>query len=280
MARPRPDRSPSATCIRRWLAPIVLLLLAVLSSGTALAQDLPTLTQPVNDLAHVIDADSAAQLDQRIRALQSTTKDAIVVATVDTFAPYSTIEEYAVRLFERAGIGSREKDNGILIVLAVRERRVRIEVGYGLEEWITDGFSGDTIRQAMLPAFRNGQYGPGLLAGTTRIIQRIAEARGVTLTGVPAAQPVRPQIRLAPGQILLIIIVIIVVINSIRKGGGGSGLTGGGWRGRTWSGWHGGMGGFGGGFGGFGGGFGGGGGGGFGGFGGGRSGGGGASGGW
>jgi uncharacterized protein len=267
-----------------WRALAWLVLLAgLLLPRAAKAQDLPQLTQPVNDLAHVIDADSAAQLDQRIRALQAATKDAIVVATVDTFAPYATIEEYAVRLFERAGIGARDKDNGILIVLAVRERRVRIEVGYGLEEWITDGFAGDTIRQAMLPAFRNGQYGQGLLAGTTRIIQRIAEARGVTLTGVPAAQPASPPVHLAPGQILLIIIVIVIVINSIRRGGGGgSGLRGGGWRGRTWSGWHGGMGGFGGGFGGFGGGFGGGGGGGggFGGFGGGRSGGGGASGGW
>jgi uncharacterized protein len=279
MGRPSAGRSPRDVRPCHWFALLVLLLLAVLR-GTAIAQDLPTLTQPVNDLAHVIDADSAAQMDQRIRALQAATKDAIVVATVDTFAPYASIEEYAVHLFERAGIGSREKDNGILIVLAVRERRVRIEVGYGLEEWITDGFAGDTIRQAMLPSFRNGQYGAGLLAGTTRVIQRIAEARGVTLTGMPVAEPVRPQMHLSAGQILLIIIVIIIVINSIRRGGGGSGLTGGGWGGRTWSGWHGGMGGFGGGFGGFGGGFGGGGGGGFGGFGGGRSGGGGASGGW
>lgn len=279
-ARPRGRMPLTHRLVVSWL----LLLLSVFVHGTALAQDLPTLTQPVNDLAHVIDADSAAQLDRRIRALQAATKDAIAVATVDTFAPYASIEEYAVRLFERAGIGSREKDNGILIVLAVRERRVRIEVGYGLEEFITDGFAGDTIRQTMLPAFRNGQYGPGLLAGTTRVIQRIAQGRGVTLDGVPAAQPAAPQVHLAPSQILLIVIVILIVINSIRKGGGGSGFGGGsGWRGRTWSGWHGGLGGFGGGFGGFGGGFGGGGGssgGGFGGFGGGRSGGGGASGGW
>jgi uncharacterized protein len=262
------------------LSSVLLLLLA--SGGSATAQELPTLTQPVTDLAHVIDAESATLLDQRIRALQAATKDAIAVATVDSFAPYASIEEYAVHLFERAGIGTRENDNGVLIVLAVRERRVRIEVGYGLEEFITDGFAGDTIRQAMLPAFRNGQYGPGLLAGTTRVIQRIAQARGVTVSGVPAAAPPRPHVQLAPSQIIFIIIVIIFIINSIRRGGGGSGLTGGGrYGGRTWSGWHGGLGGFGGGFGGFGGGFGGGGGGGgFGGFGGGRSGGGGASGGW
>jgi uncharacterized protein len=264
---------------RRLLA-LAGLLLLLGAARDVRAQDLPTLTGPVNDLAHVIDADSAAQLDRRIRSLQAATKDAVVVATVDSYAPYGSIEEYAVRLFEHAGIGSRDKDNGLLIVVAVKERRVRIEVGYGLEEYITDGFAGDTIRQDMLPAFRQGDYGAGLLAGTTRVIQRIAQARGVTLSDVPAPPASGPSGHLTPFQIALIVLVILVVLGSIRRGGGGgSGFTGRGWRGRTWSGWHGGLGGFGGGFGGFGGGFGGGGGG-FGGFGGGRSGGGGASGGW
>jgi uncharacterized protein len=247
----------------------------------ARAQTLPTLTQPVNDFAHVIDADSAATIDRRIRALQTATKDVVVVATVDSYAPYGSIEEYAVRLFEQAGIGARSQDNGVLIVMAVQEKRVRIEVGYGLEPFITDGFAGETIRQAVLPAFREGRFGEGLLAGTTRVIQRIAQARGVTLTDVPAAPAPRDGVALSPLQMLVLAIVVLAIVNSIRRGGGGgSGFTGG-RRGRTWSGWHGGVGGFGGGFGGFGGGFGGGGGGGgFGGFGGGRSGGGGASGGW
>jgi uncharacterized protein len=266
-------------------AALVAMMTAAALAGArpAWAQPLPTLSGPVNDLAHVIDADSAAELDRRIRALQAASQDVVVVATVDSFAPYPTVEEYAAHLFEQAGIGTRAKDNGVLVLLAVKERRVRIEVGYGLEEFITDGFAGDTIRQAMLPAFRQGQYGPGLLAGTTRVIQRIASARGVTLEGVPAAPAPRGPSSPSGFQILLIIIVILTVVNIARRGGGGpgAGMTGRGpWRGRTWSGWHGGLGGFGGGFGGFGGGFGGGGGGGFGGFGGGRSGGGGASGGW
>jgi uncharacterized protein len=260
----------------------ILAAIVVAATVTLGAQALPRLTAPVNDLAHVIDASSAAELDKRIRALQTASGDAVVVATVPTMAPYSTIEEYAVKLFEQAGIGSRSKDNGLLVVLAVDERKIRIEVGYGLEEFITDGFSGDTIRQVMLPEFRQGRYGPGLLAGTTRIIQRIAERRGVTLTDVPA--PARERgTGLSPQTIVFLIVIAIIVINSIRRsGGGGSPLGrrrpwGGGWSGWNW----GPPGGFGGGFGGGGfGGFGGGGGGGFGGFGGGRSGGGGASGGW
>jgi uncharacterized protein len=269
-------RRPAAVAIA-WTIVIALAFVAA-AHTPARAQTLPTLTQPVNDFAHIIDADSAAQIDRRVRSLQAATKDVVVVATVDSYEPYGSIEDYAVHLFEQAGIGTRSDDNGVLIVMAVKEKRVRIEVGYGLEQFITDGFAGETIRQAMLPAFRDGRFGEGLLAGTTRVIQRIAEKRGVTLTDVPPAPAPQRDIALSPLQLLLIAIVVIAIINSIRRGGGGSGLMGG-RRGRTWSGWHGGVGGFGGGFGGFGGGFGGGGGG-FGGFGGGRSGGGGASGGW
>jgi len=265
------------------LTRIALLAALVVAAPTAsLAQSLPTLTGPVNDFAKVIDPASAGELDRRIRALQAASTDVVVVATVPSMAPYATIEDYAAKLYERAGIGTKDKDNGVLIVLAVAERRVRIEVGYGLEEFITDGFSGETIRQEMLPAFRQGQFGAGLLAGATRVIQRIADRRGVTLTNVP--RPVRPPVqRPSIGAIIPAIIVVIIVISIIRRGGGGPRFRGP--RGSTWSGWHGGIGGFGGGFGGFGGGgfgggFGGGGGGGFGGFGGGSSGGGGASGHW
>ncbi|MCR4376397.1 MAG: TPM domain-containing protein, partial [Acidobacteria bacterium] len=162
----------ASLCVCLWLAAIAV---------RAQAQELPTLSAPVNDMAGVVDAASAAELDRVIRVLQAATGDVVVVATVDTFAPYATIEEYAVQLFQRAGIGTRAQDNGALILLAVRDRRVRVEVGYGLEEFITDGFAGDTIRMQMLPEFREDRYGAGLVAGTTRIITRIAEARGVTL---------------------------------------------------------------------------------------------------
>ena len=267
----------------RLLAPILLALFIAAPAAAQTAQSLPQLTAPVNDFAHIIDADSAREMDKRIRSLQAATKDVVVVATVDSYAPYGSIEEYAVKLFERAGIGQKGQDNGLLIVLAVKERRVRIEVGYGLEGDITDGFSGDTIRQAMLPEFRNGRYGAGLLAGTTRIIQRIAQRRGVTLQDVPAPAVSAPQSGGIPIPVIVIIgIVILLIVSSSRRGP--PTFRRGGWGGPGL--WMGGLGGFG--RGGFGGGFGGGGvggggvggGGGFGGFGGGGSGGGGASGGW
>ena len=252
----------------------------------ARAQELPRLTAPVNDLADVIDAATEAQLDTRIRALLAASGDTVVVATVRTYKPYGSIEEYATRLYERAGIGDREKDRGLLVLLAFDDRQVRIEVGYGLEEFVNDGYAGETIRRAMLPEFREGRYATGLLEGTTRLIRRIAEGRGVTIADLPAAEPEPeddsgPTFALPLIPTLVILFVIIQIIN--RSGGGPSGPR------RRRRGWHGGIGGFGGGFGGWsggtGGGFGGfggggGGGGGFGGFGGGMSGGGGASGRW
>ena len=162
---------------------------------------------------------------------------------------------------------------------------MHIEVGYDLEQFITDGFAGETIRQYMAPAFKNNDYGAGLVAGVSRIIGRIAEARNVTLQGVRTP---RRSSREGSGRgVIVVLFVMLIVVNAIaarvnrrrrfyqRRWGGG-----------PWSGWSSGVGPFGGfggggGFGGFGGGGGGGGfGGGFGGFGGGRSGGGGASGGW
>jgi uncharacterized protein len=248
----------------------------------------PTLTGPVNDLANVIDPESERELERRIRALQQASGDVVVVATVPSIEPYSDINEYAVRMFENGGkgIGQKGKDNGALIVLAMKERKVRIEVGYDLEEFITDGFAGETIRQVMTPQFRNNAFAAGLVAGTTRIINRIASRRGVELTDVPRdRQPIQAPRSFGSWKLILVVWIIIMILSSRRRR-----RRGGRWGRGPWSGWNSGVGPFGGGFGGglggggFGGGFGGfgggGGGGGFGGFGGGRSGGGGASGSW
>jgi len=267
---------------RLLIATLVVVAWAPPASGQS--RTLPALTDTVNDFAKVIDAQSRAELDRRIRALHATTKDSLVVVTVPTFKPFGSIEEYAVRLFEKAGIGDKEKDEGLLLLVAVEDRAVRIEVGYGLEGFITDGFSGETIRQDILPAFRQGRYGEGLLNGATRLIQRLSEQRQVAIPDVPPPPPLKkgPNAGTVLAGVAAVVIVLFLIGRAAGRGGPRGPFTG---RRRrsTWSGWHGGIGGFGaggfgGGFGGFGGG--GGGGGGFGGFGGGMSGGGGASGKW
>src|SRR5688572_21842736 len=215
-----PNQAPSVFC-QLLLAAICV----VTCIGSANAQTpLPALTAPVNDLARVIDAGSAAELDRIIRVLQTTTGDVVVVATVETFAPYATIEDYALKLFERAGIGARKTDSGALVLLAVKDRRVRIEVGYGLEEFITDGFAGETIRTEMLPAFREGAYGRGLVAGTTRVIQRIARGRGVTLENVATPAPARPQRESDGPPIGAILMALIIFALMSKYGGMGGGV--------------------------------------------------------
>jgi uncharacterized protein len=242
----------------------------------------PALTDTVNDFAKIIDPASRAELDKRIRSLQAATGDVVVVATVPTFQPYGSIDEYAVKMFENGGkgVGAKGKDNGLLIVVAKDDRKVRIEVGYDLEQFIPDGYAGQTIREAIAPAFRDEQYGPGLLDATTRLINHIAEKRNVTLSDVPVTRAAARSHGRFPFSLLFwLLFIVFAIARNNRRGRRRY------WGSGPWSNWTGGVGPFGGGgFGGSGGSFGGGGGGfgggGFGGFSGGSSGGGGASGSW
>lgn len=253
------------------LLPLCLCICATLTLGAQPTP--PELNAPVNDFANVIDSDSAATLERTILALQHATGDVVVVATIETFAPYGDIREYAVKMFENhgRGIGQAGKDNGLLVLLAVEDRRVWVEVGYGLEGFITDGFAGETSRQYMTPAFRDGAYGRGLVAGVQRIAGRIAQGRNVTLEGVPAYEDRSADWNVPWWVFILVALIIVRVIvasarrQRLRRGGH--------WSDSSWSGWSSGVGSFGGGSsGGFGGGFGG--------FSGGRSGGGGGGAGW
>jgi uncharacterized protein len=236
---------------------------------------LPVLTQPVTDLANLIDSATEQQIDRLSRTLQAATGDIIVVVTVPGIAPYADIREYAVKLFENQGrgIGQRGQDNGVLILLALNERRVWVEVGYGLEQWITDGYAGETSRDYMAPEFRQGRYGAGLLGGAQRIAGRIAQGRNVVLTGVEVPEERPRTAGEIPFSVLLLVLFAILLLRS-RRGGPGRAVRR--WGRGGWSGWSSGVGSFGGGFGARGGGFGGG----FGGFGGGRSGGGGGGSSW
>src|SRR5688500_8147157 len=195
----RPLERGDRAVIRRVLILAVAVLAVALSErasaeGThtrieGTQEAIPRLTAPVNDFANVVDPASRAQLDELIRRLQDATGDVMVVATIKTFQPFADLQSYAVEMFENGGqgIGTKGKDNGVLIVLAIDDRQVRIETGYGLEGFITDGFAGETSR-SMVPFFREAEYGRGLVAGATRVAERIAEGRNVDLTLAPPPQ--------------------------------------------------------------------------------------------
>jgi len=263
------EMTPSTTG-RVWRLRAVLCACIVTAAAGGRAQELPPeLTAPVNDFANVIDASSEQAMTSLIRSLQQASGDVVVVATVDTVQPYGDIREYAVKMFENRGrgIGQKGKDNGLLILLAVRDRQVWIEVGYDLEQFITDGFAGETSRQYMVPEFRRGDFGAGLLAGTSRVIARIAEARNVTLQGVrPARRRDMPPDAGSMRSVIVTLIVFFIVMRLVGRALGFGGRRR--FRRGRWGGYHGGWhsgvgpfgsggfgsGGFGGGFGGFGGG--------------------------
>jgi uncharacterized protein len=262
---------------RVYACVLVLLCLTIKAAAQPLP---PELTRAVNDFANVLDPASEAEIERRILALKSAAGDVVVVATIETFAPYADAREYAVKMFENRGrgIGAKGKDNGLLVLLAVKDRRVEMEVGYDLEPFITDGYAGEVSRNDMTPYFRRGEYGPGVLAGVTRVIGRIAQGRGVTLSDVPIPAPAPAsgtRFQVSPWMIIGLIIIFSLLNNA---GGRRSRMRRGGthWGGGSWSGWNSGVGPFGGGGRIGGGGFGGG----FGGFGGGRSGGGGGGASW
>ena len=235
---------------------LVLACCLIAGAGEIFAQPpTPQLTGAVNDVANIIDPASKAELERRINTLMSATGDVVAVVTVPNIEGFADMDEFKVKMFENGGrgIGKKGKDNGLLIAVAAAERKIGIEVGYDLEGFVTDGFAGQIIRERMAPHFRDGRYGPGLVSGTTAIINRIAEGRGVRLQDVPReTAPVQRRTRQGPPLGMIVIMIIIFILMS--RGGGRR-------RRRRWggpSGWSSGVGPFGGGFGGgYGGGFGG-----------------------
>ncbi len=241
----------------RILSPIIVCLL--LLTGTAGAgDDFPQPLGYVSDFAGIISAQDEARMTAVIAELKQKTTAEIAVVTMPDIGGQSE-ELYANRLFAAWGIGTKGKDNGILLFLTLKERRFRMETGYGLEGILPDGKLGQIADERIMPFLREGQYGKGLLSGTLAIAGVIAADAGVQLSTEgalpvpPAARPTSRGFRLPSLLILLIIFVIfggrmgllpLLLLGGLprgRAGFGGGGFGGGG-------------GGFGGGFGGFGGG--------------------------
>jgi len=165
-----------------------------------------------------------------------------------------TKEQYAVKLFERWGIGKKGKDNGVLILVSPQERVWKIETGYGLEGVLPDIIASEIGRKVMVPYFKKGEFGKGLLAGTWVVASRIAKEYNVTLDVKGKPQSL-PPVSSSPGRSILstiLTLLFFIFIFGTRMGLFGFLFLG---RPGYWGGGHAGTGGFGGGFGGFGGGF-------------------------
>jgi uncharacterized protein len=244
--------------------------------AAASARDWPEPRGHLSDFAGIVDPESADSIEALATELRAKTGAELAVVTVPDLGG-ADIDGAAVELFSRWGVGRSGRDDGVLVLLARDERRIRIEVGYGLEGILPDGLCGSIIRRVMGPDLAADRFGRGLWRGADAIAGVIARDRGAELApgrGAPLpAQGRRGGQGVAVLLLVFFLIVMIAVILNRSTPGWGGWSSGRRYRGPHWGG---GFGGYGGGFGGWGGGgFGGGG---FGGFGGGRSGGGGASG--
>lgn len=273
-----------AALLRLWFA----LVLAVLIGGTASAALPPRPAGPVLDQANLLPPAEEAALDQKLRAYNARTGRSLLVVTVPSLDGLD-IATYGVQLGQAWGVGGKSTDQGLILLVAPSERRLRFEVGYGLEQYLPDVLAGRIIRDTITPRFKAGDFAGGISAGIEAAIAQLdrdpAEAKAIAEAAAAAeAQGGGSGDGASFGGIffwIAMIVIFMAVFGGGKRGrrfarGGGSNLPiilwGASELARGMS--RGGGGGFGGG------GFGGGGGGGFGGFGGGGFGGGGASGSW
>ena len=145
-----------------------LALLAFIGPAAAVEPSYPQLTGRVVDDADLLSAADIAELDAGLKALEDKSSDQVVVVTLPSLQGF-TIEDFGYQLGRRWGIGTKEKDNGVILIVAPNERKVRIEVGRGLEPLLTDAMSNVIINGAILPRFRSGDYAGGIKEGVKGI---------------------------------------------------------------------------------------------------------------
>jgi len=147
------------------LLPLVLLIGSILFGA-----DIPYLTGRITDNAQLLSPAVSQSLSESLKAHENRTGNQIAVLTIPTIDGES-IEEYAVEVFESWKLGQKDKNNGVLIVVVPNDRRMRIEVGYGLEGTLTDGMAGQIIRTVMTPKFKNGDYDGGIADGARAVME-------------------------------------------------------------------------------------------------------------
>jgi uncharacterized protein len=240
------------------------LFLFLLGDATAAGNEFPEKLGLVNDFANVIPQYQEQKILAVTNELLRKTEIPVVIVTMPDIGG-AEYNDYANRLYEEWGIGKKGTDKGVLIFVTIKERKMRIETGYGIEGVIPDGLAGEIRDKYMIPYLRQNKFGEGIINGTMAIAMTIARSEGIELTGqMPVTRP-RSRGRSGFSILPIIIIIIVFILGGRGRGrgrgwwlilpllmGGGRSSGYGGYSGR--SGVGGGFGGFSGGFGGFGGG--------------------------
>ncbi len=190
-----------------------------------------------NDYAGVVSSPTAQQLNKTLEDFEKATSSQIVVAIFQKMQSDSSVEDYAHRVFEAWGAGQKDKNNGAVLFIFVQDRRMRIEVGYGLEGALPDALAKRIVEDEIAPFFKKGDYDRGLTAGVTAILQATrGEYQG---TGRTVARNSGRGINLL--VVLFWLIVVISVLSRVVRAGRGTvyhrrgwGSYGGWWGGGGW----------------------------------------------
>lgn len=222
-------RRPAFVPLAATLSLILAALLLAFAPAAASAEDIrfPELTGRVVDEAGLLSADQKAELSQRLKALEDKNGRQLVVVTLKSLQGQE-IADYGYQLGRHWGIGKKGQNNGVLLIVAPEERRVRIEVGYGLEPVLTDALSSVIIQTKIVPKFRAGDMAGGVIDGADAIAEQLglddAEARQrvAEATALQQQRAVHHRRSGSPIGALITLFFVFVVVSSIfRRGGGG-----------------------------------------------------------
>ncbi|MCZ7558048.1 MAG: TPM domain-containing protein [Bacteroidia bacterium] len=149
---------------------ILAIALLILGGATALALEVPYLSGHINDTAHMLSQETVLELERMLTAYEDSTKNQIVLLTITSLGDES-LEDYSLRVAETWKLGQKGVDNGILLLIAKDDRKLRIEVGYGLEASVTDAVSSGIINGIITPRFKQGDFEAGIRDGLVALIQ-------------------------------------------------------------------------------------------------------------
>jgi len=194
------------------------LLLLLPQAAGAFALDVPKLQARITDLAGVLAAEQSASLESKLKALEDTDSSQVAVLIIPSLEGES-LEDYSVRVARAWRLGQKGRDNGALLLVAMKERKVRIDAGYGLEPTLTDAKSHLIIQNEIIPHFRQGEFYEGIDAGINGIIQVV---HGVY-------QPTNSQVRPTPSRsggsvinwIIILFFPLVWILSFTGKWGGG-----------------------------------------------------------
>ena len=175
--------------------------------------------QWVHDQANVLSATTKSELEAILKYERDSTSNQIAVLIVPSLEG-EAMEEFSLRVAEKWKIGQKAKDNGVLMLIAINDKKMRIETGYGLEGVLTDALSSRINRNEMAPYFRQGDFDTGVKVGVMAVIQAI---KGEYVNDEPVQQTRRRSKKSSPFFTILIILAIIIISSRNRKGGGGGG---------------------------------------------------------